>query len=588
MSMQAFRRFGDVSFRSLCLPLLLCLVLVLPPGAGGQSLKKLQELLKKEGAAYAQEANAWGRGDSRSVYGRFVGLVVKGLEDRGEKTLARRISSAFANAGTRPIPRAEFAWITHAYARHLYREAIINETAELIKFRTHESPPTPNRMNPEFVKQREYLRTLAGRLGLHFNDVGGYVQEIWIGEGKQSFGVMSHSDVETVDPAGWKHDPWGGEIIDGALWGRGTVDDKGPIVAAMYGMRAILDSGFPLKKKLILLVGTDEESANEDVTTYLKTRRAPTQTIVVDMYYPVICAEKGWCGTWLELPLPAEAPSGRGLWIADLRSGISPSIVPDNATAKLCVRGVSVSEAAESVTSLAATFMAQRAGSRLQVSVTGDTLVVLASGKSVHSSVPATGHNALMDLLVFLDRDVHPLSNAFSQLAYFGAKYVGFELDGKSLGIKHRDRFMGDVTVAVNMFGRTDSTVELMINFRVPRGIPLPAIEKALKARYAAFNKEQGVDLKSRHYMNKAHYIDPRTPFVQRLLGIYNSVTGERRAAGSIGGGTYARRLPNAVVFGPALPDEEYLGHQPNEHIMLSTLERNIELLTHTLVEFGF
>ena len=67
----------------------------------------------------------------------------------------------------------------------------------------------------------------------------------------------------------------------------------------------------------------------------------------------------------------------------------------------------------------------------------------------------------------------------------------------------------------------------LTAGFGLPQNEAFPAqLEKALKARYAAFNKEQGLTLKSRHYMNKAHYIDPRTPFVQRLLGIYNSVTG--------------------------------------------------------------
>jgi len=569
------------------LPLFLLITMMLPLKTEGQSLEKLQILLKKQGAEYAQQANVFGRGDSRSVYGRFVGLVVRGLEEQGENATARRIAEAFTNPATGQIPRTEFAWITHTYARHVYGEEIINQTAELIKFRTHETPTTPNRMNPEFVRQREYLRVLAGKLGLHYNDVGGYVQEIWIGEGKESFGVMSHSDVETVDLSGWTHDPWSGKLIDGEMWGRGTVDDKGPIVTVMYGMRAILDSGLPLKKKLILLVGTDEESANEDVKTYLKTNRPPDQTIVVDMYYPVICAEKGWCGTWLELPLPSGPPAGKGLWIADLRSGISSSIVPDKAVAKLRAIGMSPGEAAIFVAGKANEFMKERSGSRLLVEAAGDTVVVSAAGKSVHSSVPETGHNALMDLLVFLDRDVRPLPNSFAQLARFGTKYIGFELDGKSLGIKHHDGFMGDVTVAANMFEATDSTVLFMVNMRIPRGITPNAVEKALKTRYSSFNKKENVNLKMTHYMNKAHYTNPRSAFVQQLMGIYNSVTGEHRAPGSIGGGTYARRIPNAVGFGPALPDEEYLGHQPNERIKLSTLERNIEILTHTLVEFG-
>jgi succinyl-diaminopimelate desuccinylase len=70
-------------------------------------------------------------------------------------------------------------------------------------------------------------------------------------------------------------------------------------------------------------------------------------------------------------------------------------------------------------------------------------------------------------------------------------------------------------------------------------------------------------------------------------MSIYNRLTGDSLTAQSMGGGTYARRLPNAVVFGPKMPDEEYTGHQPDEFIKLSTLETNIEILTHTITDFA-
>ncbi|MDH3251596.1 MAG: M20/M25/M40 family metallo-hydrolase, partial [Ignavibacteria bacterium] len=241
------------------------------------------------------QARAGGGGDSKRVYREFVRRIADELESGGEKKAAARLRKALTSGGNPDFPRTELAWITHAYAREMYKDDIIRETGQLIKFRTF-ATDVPNRQNPEFIKQKEYLRSLAQKLGLQFNDVNGYVQEIWIGDGPESFGLMSHSDVQPVIASEWKSDPWSGAVVDGAIWGRGSVDDKGPIVAIMYGMRALLDSGFPLRKKIILLVGTDEESANEDVSTYLKTNAAPDQTIVVDSNYPVICAEKGWCG----------------------------------------------------------------------------------------------------------------------------------------------------------------------------------------------------------------------------------------------------------------------------------------------------
>ncbi len=572
----------------ICRSLLACVVLLLIPDAGFSG-ETFRDLLRNNGNEMMFEAMSSGTGDGREVFKRFVGVVTRELSRHGDPRLAARISKGFATPSRADFPRSEIAWITHAYAREMYRDSVIRYTSELIKFKTF-ATDTPNRKNPEFIKQKEFLGTLAQRLELHFNDVDGYVQEIWIGGGKESFGMMSHSDVQPVDSTGWTSDPWSGAINDSTIWGRGAIDDKGPIVAIMYGMRALLDSGLPLRKKIILLIGTDEESANDDVAAYLKQHKAPDRTIVVDSNFPVICAEKGWCGEWLELPRTNTFQEGKGPYIVYLHSGFSASIVPDKALAKLQV--VANSPMAPKafrtfVETKADAFMKKRMGSKLIVEISGDTILVSAFGKSVHSSIPAQGHNALMDLLVFLDREVQPQKNEYALLASFAAKNIGFELDGRTLGIAHHDAFMGDVTVAANMFHTTDTTAMFMFNFRIPKGIDTATISRELKRRYDAVNNTHGVKLKLTRYFSKALYNNPKSPFVEKLLGIYNLVTGEHRKAQSIGGGTYAKRLPNAVVFGPAMPDEEYLGHQHNEYIKIGTLIRNIELLTHTMVEFG-
>ncbi|MFN0157867.1 MAG: Sapep family Mn(2+)-dependent dipeptidase [Bacteroidota bacterium] len=547
---------------------------------------KLASLLKTRGAELMNQSRT-NATDGKAVYLRFIDIVAGELAKSGEKATAARITNAMIDPYTLGFPKTEFAWMTHTFAREFYKDDIIRETAQLIKFRTF-ATGVPNRDNPEFIKQKEYLRRLATKLGLNFNDVGGYVQEIWIGDANGTFGIMSHSDVQPVQAEEWSHDPWSGDIIDGKIWGRGSVDDKGPIVAVMYGMRALLDSGLPLQKKIILLVGTDEESANEDVATYLKTHKAPDQTIVVDSNYPVICAEKGWCGIWLHIPRNIPPPAdNNGLLVTSLNAGFSPSIVPEKATARLVPIGMSASDAKKMIEEKFEAFKKRRKNARITAGLAGDTLYLTALGKSVHSSTPDIGHNALMDMLVFLDRDLKVLPNEYGLIAKFASKYIGFELDGKSLGIAHRDDFMGEVTVAANMFHQSDTTLMFMFNFRVPKGIERAKVEAALNTRFTSFGNEHGFIFKDTRYIGEAHYFDPENPLVKNLLGIYNSVTGENRKAQSIGGGTYAHRIPNAVVFGPALPDEEYLGHQPNEYFLISTLIKNIELLTHAMVEFG-
>ncbi|MDP1677813.1 MAG: Sapep family Mn(2+)-dependent dipeptidase [Bacteroidota bacterium] len=563
--------------------IILCLLLLFSFAVAKN--ESLASLLESRGSALVTEAKSSGT-NGPTTYRRFVELVAAELTKSGDKTTAEKLTTAITNPSTSNFPRTEFAWITHIFAREFYKDDIIRETGELIKFKTF-ATDVPNRKNPEFIRQKEYLQALSEKLGLHFNDADGYVQEIWIGNGPESFGLMSHSDVQPVAPEEWSHDPWSGDIIDGKIWGRGSVDDKGPIVAIMYGMRAMLDSGFPLKKKIILLVGTDEESANEDVSTYLKTNKAPDQTIVVDSNFPVICAEKGWCGIWLHIPKEAGSSNGKGLLVTSLQSGFSPSIVPERAVAKIVSTKGNAADAKKEIEKKVEGFKKRRAGARIEVNTSGDTVIVTAWGKTVHSAGPEQGHNALMDLLVFLDNDLKVLPNAYGLMAKFAARYIGFELNGKSLGIAHKDDFMGSVTVAGDMFNQTDTTVMFMFNFRIPKGIKSAAIERKLNSLFTKFGKDHGFKFSDTRYMSDAHYFDPKNPLVQKLLTIYNSVTKENRGAQSIGGGTYAHRIPNAVVFGPALPEEEYLGHRPNEYFLISTLVRNIEILTHTMVEFG-
>jgi len=572
------------SMKNLPLTAIFSLLLLLPLQVFSSN-EVLKSILNEHGTELVLAASGSAVTDSRTVFRQYAVLVAGELEKAGQTVTARSIRDALDDPSNGALPKDELAWIIHSFARDYYHDDIVRATAELIRFRTY-ATDVPNRLNPEFAAQKEYLRQLAEKLGLSFNDVDGFVQEIWIGDGDQSFGVMSHSDVQPVIEAEWSHNPWGGEVIDGEIWGRGSVDDKGPICAVLYGMRAILDSGIPLRRKVILLVGTDEESANEDVATYLSGHAAPDQTIVVDSNFPVVCAEKGWAGFWLSLPRGDDI-SSTGLRVADLHSGFSPSIVPESAVAKLVETGSSADDLRIRVEQAANSFMESRAGSDLRVATSGDTVVVTAHGKSVHSSVPASGHNALMDLLVFLTNNIHPARNSYGLLAEFATRYIGFELDGKSLGIAHHDDFMGDLTVAADMFYSSDTSVTFMFNIRRPRGLPTSDFERAIQERFDEFGKAHGVVLTDQRYIGEPHYRDPESPFVRELLSIYNDVTGEDRKAASIGGGTYAQRLPNAVVFGPALPDEEYLGHQPDERFRISTLSRNIEILTHAMVMFA-
>jgi acetylornithine deacetylase len=87
----------------------------------------------------------------------------------------------------------------------------------------------------------------------------GVVSSYGEGAGK-SLIVNGHIDVVSPgDESKWRYHPWKGTVSEGRVYGRGSADMKGGIVAALYAMKAIVDSGVPLKGKVMLETVIGEE-----------------------------------------------------------------------------------------------------------------------------------------------------------------------------------------------------------------------------------------------------------------------------------------------------------------------------------------
>ena len=72
--------------------------------------------------------------------------------------------------------------------------------------------------------------------------------------------LMGHTDVVPVNPDGWRRDPFGGELVDGEVWGRGAVDMLNLTASMAVATRRLADSGFRPKGTLIYLAVADEEA----------------------------------------------------------------------------------------------------------------------------------------------------------------------------------------------------------------------------------------------------------------------------------------------------------------------------------------
>jgi putative selenium metabolism hydrolase len=121
------------------------------------------------------------------------------------------------------------------------------------------------RIPSESTQEREMAERLAAEMErVGFRDVrldriGNVVGRIGPGSGRV---LLYNGHMDTVgvgDPATWTYDPYGAEIVDGVMHGRGTSDMKGALAAMVYGAKMLVDRGVPLRGELYLAGAVQEE-----------------------------------------------------------------------------------------------------------------------------------------------------------------------------------------------------------------------------------------------------------------------------------------------------------------------------------------
>jgi succinyl-diaminopimelate desuccinylase len=189
------------------------------------------------------------------------------------------------------------------------------------------------------------------RFGFETRDIDGYAGDISYGSGPQTLGILAHLDVVPLGD-GWKHDPLGGEIEDGRLYGRGTTDDKGPALCALYAMRAVKEAGIPMKHGVRLILGCDEETGMDDMRYYASKIKMPDYGFSPDAEFPVINIEKG--GVNLRLSAVTGGEEGAQIPVYSLYAGERPNVVPAEARAEVGLAGLTLDALNERLSAVAA------------------------------------------------------------------------------------------------------------------------------------------------------------------------------------------------------------------------------------------
>lgn len=441
-----------------------------------------------------------------------------------------------------------------------YQEEALNTLKEYIAIPSVLDTKTASAKAPfgaGVEKALAYVAALGEKLGFKVDRCDNYITELTYGEGKKTLDIYAHSDVVPVKKENWKHDPFALTLEDGLMYGRGTSDDKGPGIACLYAVKALMDKGKLDGYKLRFLFGGNEENDSLGLKHYFETLKRPYPTLGFspDADYPLIYAEKSIYSYTASYPMTL-------LGLEPFTVGDALNIVPAEASCKIKV-------AQDRIPAMLASYLTRH--NRVKATFDGETLTFY--GKPYHGSAPWNGVNAGLYLLHFLSKVY--ANDTLKQI--FIDYYDGL---GNPFGGNFSDEYFTESSYNVGKIVFDGEKLTLYVNVRFPAAKNVEEVLANVASRTGAEVKLLGG--------STGFVSDPKSTLVTTLLDSYIAETGDKEAKPlSIGGGTYARESKNAVAFGAQFPGRDYHMHGDDEYFPLSDFYDNMQIYAHAVDALG-
>ena len=403
------------------------------------------------------------------------------------------------------------------------------------------------------------------------DNYGGHIELKAEDENAEVFGITGHLDVVPAE-SGWKSNPF--EMIekDGVLYGRGVSDDKGPVVASLYAMKAIKESGVKLNKNVRLILGLDEETGKSGMKDYLEQACQPDMGFTPDGDFPLVNGEMGILIFDLAQKL-TRLSNKDGLRLTKLEAGTVPNAVPAVAKAVLA--------ADEKIYELVKGKLEQyklETGYKLSAKKQGKSLVVEAFGETAHGAHPHLGLNAISILMGFLGR-LQFLNEEVNEFVDFYNDYIGFNLHGEEIGCAFSDKESGKLIFNVGMMSVNEDIASMTINVRYPVTVSSDEVYAGIEEKLegSRIGLVKGMD-------DKPIYMKIEDPLVSKLLEAYRSETGDNESKPLVmAGGTYAKDVNKTLAFGAMFPGEEDTMHQNDEKKSIDDLMKAAKIYARAI-----
>jgi succinyl-diaminopimelate desuccinylase len=442
-----------------------------------------------------------------------------------------------------------------------HEDDLLRDTTAILKIPSLESEAEPNApFGPENRKALDLALRFASEAGMKTTDLEGYLGYADFGSGDRLILSLGHLDVVPTGP-GWKHDPFGAEVEDGYIYSRGACDDKGPTMASFYAMRAIKECVPEIQARFRQAFGCNEESGFACVHRYMETEEAPTFGVAPDSGWPLYFAEKGIAN------LEIVVPKSQGAFQLDkIEGGQRPNIVIDHCVAEVIV--------ADSIREEIEQNLADSWDQNLKFEWEGDRLKIVAIGKASHGAHPFGGDSAAIRILRFLNQ-IRPTDSE----TYFKELFESSHIGGAGLGIAGSDEVSRDLTCNLGIVKTQEDLIKLTYNVRYPVTWTGEKLSGMCKDFFAKTNS--GLTL-SEFSDSPPLYFPLDHPLVKTIVDVYREETGDMREPSTMGGGTYARAVPNTVSIGTSWTGDGF-AHETDERLKVENLFKASRIYAHIL-----
>lgn len=458
-----------------------------------------------------------------------------------------------------------------------FKNDIINSTQELIRI-----PSVYEKSNDEKIpfgkninSALEYMLNLGTQLGFRTKNVDGYCGYIEFGEGNEIVGIIGHLDV-VPEGEDWTYPPFSGTIKDGKIYGRGAIDDKGPVIASIYAMKAVMDN-YKLHKRVRLILGLNEENDWKCINYYKKHEELPTIGFSPDADFPCIYAEKSILSSYITENLENQKSC---IKIKEINCNNNAlNVVP-----KFCSLILEIDENKIQISELIQLLkkLIEEKNYEIDIYKLSNTELKLTSyGLQAHAAHPDMGINAISRLLTILSL-IYKNYNCNLELLDFFGKCINTEYDGKSLGISCTDE-TGSLTLNVANLSIKNNILKLGMNLRIPVNTPISFIKNKFKTLCRNYNNLNYETYSSENSL----YVPKDDKLVSTLCRIFNEETNSNKKPIAIGGGTYARAFNNCISFGPNFPGHEDMCHKTDEYIEIKNLILACKIYAKAIIELG-